>query len=76
LWVAPVARTPKLLRVLGAFIIVAGAVTPFFGVERTRALFVWWSMQGLLFTRAWAMVAVAFGLFIVYTVTPPRRSTA
>ena len=74
LWVAPGSRTPRILRVLGVLIIVAGLFTPFFGVERSRTMLDWWSTQGPLFTRAWAIVAVVFGLFIVYTVTSPRRS--
>ena len=74
LWVAPASRTPGILRVLGVFIIVAGLFTPFFGVERSRAMFDWWSTQGPSFTRMWAIVAVVFGLFIVYVVTSPRRS--
>jgi len=74
LWVAPASRTPKILRVLGLFIIIAGVLTPFFGVERSRAMFDWWSTQGPYFTRAWAMVAVVFGLFISHAVTSPRRS--
>jgi uncharacterized membrane protein YidH (DUF202 family) len=74
--VAPVSRAPKILRVLGAFIIIAGVFTPFLGFERSRAMFDWWSTQGPFFTRAWAIVAVAFGLFIVYAVTSPRRSAA
>ena len=76
LWVAPTLRTPRIFRVLGVFIIIAGVITPFFGVERSRAMFEWWSTQGLYFTRAWAIVAVAFGLFIVYAVATPRRSAA
>ena len=75
LWVAPASRTPKILRVLGVFIIIAGVVTPFFGVERARAMIDWWSTQGAYFTRAWALVAVAFGLFISYAVTSPRPPT-
>ena len=74
--VAPVSRTPKILRVLGVFIIIAGVLTPFFGIERSRAIFEWWSTQGSTFTRAWACVAVVFGLFIVYAVAARRRSTA
>lgn len=74
LWVAPVARTPKILRALGALIVLAGVFTVFLGVERTRALFEWWSTRGPFFTQAWATVAIAFGLFIVYAITPPRRS--
>ena len=73
LWVAPASRIPKILRVLGVFIIIAGVFTPFFGVERARAMFDWWSTQGCFFTRAWAIVAVLFGLFISYAVTSPRR---
>jgi hypothetical protein len=76
LWVAPVSRTPKTLRVLGVFIIIAGMFTPFFGVERPRAMFDWWSTQGSFFTQVWAIMAVVFGLFIVYAVTSPRRSAA
>lgn len=74
LCVAPVSRTPKTLRVLGVLIVIAGVLTPFIGVERSRAMLDWWSIQGPLFTRAWAGVAVVFGLFIVYAVTTPRRS--
>ena len=76
LWVAPVSRTPKILRVLGAFIIIAGMVTPFFGVERSRAMLDWWSTQGSFFMRAWGIVPIVFGLFIVYAVTSPRRFAA
>jgi len=76
LWVAPVSRTPKTLRVLGVLIVTAGVLTPFIGAERSHAMLDWWSTQGSLFTRAWAGVAVVFGLFIVYAVTTPRRSAA
>ena len=73
LWAAPASRTPKILRFIGVFIIIAGVITPFFGVERAHAMFEWWSTQGSFFTRAWAIVAVVFGLLIVYAVTSNRR---
>jgi uncharacterized membrane protein len=76
LWVAPESRAPKTLRVLGVLIVIVGVLTPFIGVERSRAMLDWWSTQGPLFTRAWMGVAVVFGLFIVYAVTTPRRSAA
>lgn len=77
LWrVAPVSRTPKILRVLGILIIIAGVLTPLFGVERSRGIFDWSSSQGPSFIRVCAGVAVAFGLFIVYAVTSPRRTAA
>jgi uncharacterized membrane protein len=74
LWVAPVSRTPRILRALGVFIIIAGVITPFFGVERSRAMLEWWLAQGSFFARAWASVALLFGLFIVYAVASPRSS--
>jgi hypothetical protein len=75
-WVAPVSRMPRVLRVLGILIIIAGVLTPFFGVERSRAVFDWWSSQGPSFMRILASVAIGFGLFIVYAVTPRRSDSA
>jgi len=66
-WAASNSRTPRTLRILGAFIIIAGLITPFLGVERTRAAFDWWSTQGAAFARVGPVAAVAFGLFIAYT---------
>ena len=74
--VAPASRTPGTLRVLGAFIIVAGVATPIFGAQRAHALLDAWSSQDPLFTRAWAAAAVAFGGFIVYAVAARRRSAS
>ena len=75
-WAAPNSRTPRTLRILGIFIIIAGVLTLFFGVERSRAMFDWWSTQSPSFTRAWTIVAVGFGLFIAYAAIPPRRPAA
>ena len=68
---APTSRAPKALRILGVIIIVAGLVTPLIGVERARTIVEWWAAHGSAFMRAWAGVALAFGLFLVY-VTAPR----
>jgi hypothetical protein len=67
---------PRVLRVLGAAIVLAGLFTPFFGVERTQAMLTWWSGQGQVFMRASASVAVPFGLFLIYAVTSSRRAAA
>jgi hypothetical protein len=72
-WAAPNSRTPRILRVLGALLIFAGLVAPFVGVEKSRAVFDWWSTQGSLFTRVWPFAAVGIGLFIAF-VTSPRGS--
>ena len=74
-WAAANSRTPRTLRILGVFIIIAGVVTPFVGVERTRSAFDWWSTQGSFFARAWPLAAVGLGLFIAYT-SLPRGSGA
>jgi len=70
--VAPSSRVPKVLRILGVIIFVAGLITPFFGVDRARAMLDWWSAQGAAFMRLWAGLAVAFGAFVVYAVAPRR----
>jgi hypothetical protein len=72
LWVAAASRTPKTLRVIGALLVLAGVFTPFFGIEHSREMVDWVLAQGLMFTRAWAGVAVGLGLFIVYATTGPR----
>jgi uncharacterized membrane protein len=75
-WVAPVSRTPKVLRVLGALLIIAGAVTPFIGVEHSRVMLDWLQAQRPTFTRVWAGAAVVLGLFIAYATSRPGRSAA
>ena len=71
---APSSRAPAALRVLGLVMLVAGITTPFFGVDRARAMLDWWSARGPAFMRVWAGVAVAFGGFVVYAVAPRRRA--
>lgn len=71
---AAASRLPRTLRVLGAVIIVAGIITPFVGVERTRAILDWWSAQGTIFMRGWAVIALIFGLFIIYAIAPRRQA--
>lgn len=73
-WVASASRMPRTLRVIGFFVIVAGVLTPLFGVERAQAILNWFSNQGPLFMRAWASTAVIFGLFVAYVVNSPRRT--
>ena len=75
-WVASAARMPRTLRVIGFLVIVAGVLTPLFGVERFQAVLSWFSSQGPLLMRAWASTAVIFGLFVAYVVNSPRRTAA
>ena len=66
---APGSRAPEILRPLGLFIVLVGFVTPFFGAERFGRLLDWWSEQGSIFIRVWALVAMAFGLWLAYGVS-------
>jgi len=70
---APASRLPKILRILGIIILVAGLFTPLIGVERAHRLLSWWSGRGAMFMRVWATFALAFGLFLAYAVAPNLR---
>jgi hypothetical protein len=74
--VAPVSRVPAVLRIVGIFVIIAGVLTLFLGVEHSRAILDWWSNQGPTFMRFCLSLPMALGLFIVYVVTSPRRTAA
>jgi hypothetical protein len=72
--VAPRSRAPGLLRGLGGLIMLAGMMTPFFGVERTRAVLEWASTQGTALIRAGAALALALGGLLAFAVSPVRRT--
>ena len=67
---ARVSRAPTALRVLGSSMIVAGLLTPLFGVEQGRAMLDWWTAQVPTLMRLWAALVVAIGGFVVYAVAP------
>lgn len=70
LLLASASRLPGTLRVIGFLIIVAGLLTPFFGIA--AGAFTWVSGQEQRLVRAVAILPVAFGLFIVYAINSPR----
>ena len=67
-------RMPKTLRVVGAVVVIAGISTPFFGVDRARAVLDWESALGPSFIRPLAACLVALGIFLMYAVGPVRRA--
>ncbi len=69
---AAISRTPATFRVLGVFLIIVGVATPFFGVERSRAVLEWWAGREMGFFRAAVSLGVVFGFFLVWAVTPRR----
>ena len=74
--VAPASRLPTVFRIVGIFVIIAGVLTLFLGVERSSAILDWWSNQGPSFMRLCLALPMALGLFIVYALTSSRRATA
>jgi hypothetical protein len=67
---APASRVPKVLQVSGALLLLAGLATPFFGVERTRAVLDWEAAQGLWLIRAAGVLVTALGGFLGFALTP------
>jgi hypothetical protein len=72
--VAARSRSPRLLRVLGAAVLFAGLMTPLVGVERVRTILDWEATQGTGLIRAGAVLALALGGFLVFAVSPTRRT--
>ena len=72
---APASRAPRMLRVLGLIVIIAGLATPWFGVARARAVLNWLANAGPLLIRLDAGVGMALGGSLVYVFrTPTRRA--
>jgi hypothetical protein len=69
---APASRYPRMLRIIGVFIVVAGLATALAGVERARAIVEWETARGSMFMRVPAAFALIFGLFRAYA-TALRR---
>ena len=73
---APASRAPRTLRVLGLVVIIAGLMTPWFGVTRAQAILNWVASAGPLLMRLDACVGMAMGGFLVYVFrAPTRRAT-
>jgi hypothetical protein len=70
---APASRAPRTLRVLGVIVIIAGLMTPWFGVARARAVLNWLASAGPLLMHLDAVVGMAIGGFLVYVFRPPTR---
>jgi hypothetical protein len=71
---APASRTPRMIRVFGLIVIIAGLSTPWFGVTRAQALMNWLENTGPLLMRVDAIVAMAIGVFLVYVFRLPPRA--
>jgi len=71
--VAPRSRAPKTLQVFGALLLLAGMVTPLYGVARSKAVLDWEAAQGPMLVRGWAIVAVALSSALAFAMKPVRH---
>jgi uncharacterized membrane protein len=71
--VAPRSRVPRILRALGGFLLLAGLVTPLFGVERARAIADWEAAQSLTLIRTVATLITVLGALLVFAVSGRRQ---
>jgi hypothetical protein len=70
---APRSRAPKTLQAFGALLLLAGMVTPLFGVARSKAVLDWEAAQGPALVRGWAIVAVALSGALAFVMKPVRH---
>lgn len=57
---------PLAIGTIGVLILVAGLTGLFIGLQRIEAMMVWFMKLSDTVWRAWAVIAVMFGAFIVY----------
>jgi hypothetical protein len=77
--VASVSRTPKTLRVLGYFILIAGITTALMAlvaIEHARAIIEWWLQQGSGVVRLAGVLVLVLGGFVAYACAPTRRAAS
>lgn len=61
-------RFPWVVGGLGVLSLVSAALVPVLGFVRIRRFIDWWLARPAGFIRAWALVACAFGGFLIYAV--------
>ena len=58
------------LGVAGVISVAAGLMVPCLGLARIGKMVDWWSARPAFVFRAWSMVALAFGLYLVWALVP------
>ncbi|HTM57125.1 MAG TPA: hypothetical protein VL123_01790 [Candidatus Udaeobacter sp.] len=73
---APASRARWVLRALGALVIIAGLITPWFGVERSNAVLDWMTRAEPVSTLCAAAVAMVIGGLLVFAYWPRAQAAA
>ncbi|MDJ0926420.1 MAG: hypothetical protein QNJ73_02125 [Gammaproteobacteria bacterium] len=63
---AQATKIPGAAIALGVMFLLAAGMIPFLGEERIGRIMRWWLDKPLVWLRAWAGLAIALGLFIVW----------
>ena len=63
---APECRQAQVVRVLGWLTLIAAFALPLFGPRRFDAFVEWWLARSPPFIRAWSLLAVGLGGFLVF----------
>jgi uncharacterized membrane protein YwaF len=71
---APRSRAPKTLQTFGALLLLAGMVTPLFGVARSKAVLDWEAARGPMLVRAWALLVIVLSGALAFTMRPVRST--
>ncbi len=66
LFAAGSTRSPIFVSVMGILFVLAGVLIPILGPARLRSLVSWWMKRGNWVLRAWALVAFAFGVILIW----------
>jgi hypothetical protein len=63
---ASVCRWTEVIRVLGVLFIIAGSFIFILGIRKVKSVLEWWSKKPALILRLLTLLAVAFGILIIY----------
>lgn len=69
-------RLPWVLYLIGAQIVLVGAITPLYGNEAAALLFKWCTSGGVALVMLWAGIALVLGGLVVYASLPWRASVS
>ena len=73
---APRSRAPRTLQAAGAVLLLAGLLTPLFGVERTKVVLAWEATEGPWLIRLSGTIVVALGGLLGVALRPRRIDSA
>src|SRR5207244_4084497 len=65
---AETSRAPIAFRIFGGIILLTGIAILALGLERHRRMIDWWLSAGRTVQFVWGLVALAFGIFLIYAI--------